>query len=93
MSALMNETTNTTAVPIHQPRVLLMCEEGFDVAAWREFLKLPGCTIQVCHNYVEFLLYLEHEPYQLAMVFGKNLSPDFWTAAARFVEVLSPDYS
>lgn len=78
----------TTQEPFHQLRILIMCEEDSDVAIWREVVRLPGCTVQVCHNYIEFLLYLEHESFELVMIFeGEGASPDYRTAAANLAEV------
>lgn len=72
----------------HQLRILLMCDEDSDVAIWREVVRLPGCTIQVCHNYIEFLLYLEHDSFQLVMIYeGGEPSSDYRNAAANLAEV------
>lgn len=68
-------------------KVLAMCGEELDAAVLRELLRIPGCTVQVCHNLIELLLYLEHETFQLVMIFeGENPSPDCQAAAKQLAD-------
>ncbi len=59
-------------------KVLLMSENDADLASCRELLRSPGCTVQMCSNYVELLLHLEHEAFQLVIMFEEEESPSAW---------------
>lgn len=50
-------------------RVLVMGEDNLCVSRWKKWLGLQGCLVQVCRTYLEFLLYLEHEPFSLLVIF------------------------
>lgn len=61
-------------------RVLVMSEDGMDLGTSKELLRLPGYRVQTCSSYVEMLLHLEHESFQLVIIFeGKKSSPE-WQA-------------
>lgn len=67
--------------------VLLMSENGVDLASCRELLRLPGCKVQTCSNYVELLLHLEHETFQFVIILeGGKSSPEWQAAVAQVAE-------
>ena len=58
--------------------VLLMSEDGAGLETCKKLLRLPGCRVLMCSNYVELLLHLEHEAFQLViMVEGKKARPEW----------------
>lgn len=67
------ETASTPAL-----KVLVVSEKGADLATCRELLRLPGCSVQTCSNYIEVLLRLEHENFRLAIVFEGENDPPEW---------------
>lgn len=57
--------------------------DGAEIATRRELSRMPGCSVQTCSNYVELLLRLEHETFQLVIICeGKN-SPTGWHDAVK----------
>jgi hypothetical protein len=81
------ETRSTAPESPQEPKVLLMCQNPVDVAIWRDLLQLPACMVQACHDYIEFLLYLEHEAFQLVVICeGENPSADWRSAAVCVTE-------
>lgn len=50
-------------------RVLMMGEDDQGISNWEEGLQLHGCLVQVCRTYLEFMLFLEHEPFNLVVIF------------------------
>lgn len=71
--------------PIKQPTVLIMCEDSIEAERWTKLLTSTGCAVKVCSNFVEMLLYLEHEPFQLVILLeGETHSPS-WRTAAEFI--------
>lgn len=64
-------------------RLLLMSENRADLAACTELFRLPGCRIQTCSNYVELLLHLQHEAFQLVIMFEGESAPPEWEAVIK----------
>ena len=62
-----------------------MCEDPVEAARWRDLVGSPGCTVKACSNFVELLLYLEHEAFQLVMILeGESPTPG-WRVAAEYI--------
>ena len=62
-------------------RILVMCEAELEPATRQELEKIPGSVVYVCSSSIELLLYLEHQRFELVMVFWEqNPSPDFLAA-------------
>jgi len=59
-------------------RVLLMTEETADLSACTALLQSSGCDVQPCSSYVELLLYLEHESFQLVIIFERKNAQNNW---------------
>lgn len=62
----------------HSPRVLLMAGNPSDNLACTTLLESSGFSIQSCSSYIELLLYLEHEPFQLVVIFERARSQMQW---------------
>jgi hypothetical protein len=71
------------AGPSQKIRVLLMSGDGMETATRWELSRLPGCSVQTCSNYVELLLRLEHEAFQLVIIFEGENSPPGWQEAVK----------
>lgn len=54
--------------------VLVLADDGRDYGVSKELLRLPGYTVRTCSDYVEMLLYLEHETFQLVIIFESEKS-------------------
>jgi len=59
-------------------RVLLMAGPHADSLACARLLKASGCDVQSCSNYIELLLFLEHESFQLVVIFERSNSQEQW---------------
>ena len=68
-----------------EPKVLLMCEDPVDAGRWCELLSSPGCTVKACSNFLELLLYLEHEDFQLVMILEGETPTPGWRIAAEYI--------
>lgn len=55
-----------------------MAEDITDLSACTTLLQSSGCEVQPCCGYVELLLYLEHESFQLVIIFEKKSSQNKW---------------
>lgn len=66
-------------------RVLLMAEDPTDNMACTEALESSGCEVRSCSSYIELLLYLEHESFQLVMIFERKNSENQWREFIREV--------
>lgn len=74
-------TGNRVIVP--PARILLMAEDAADNVAYAELLRSSGCEAQPCSSYVELLLYLEHETFQLVIIFERKNSENEWHEVIR----------
>lgn len=70
---------------VPRARVLLMAEEAAHNAACTKVLESSGCEVRSCCSYVELLLYLEHESFQLVMVIESENSENQWREVIRQV--------
>ena len=71
-----------------EPKVLLMCEDPREAARWSDLVSSPGCTVKACRNFIELLLCLERETFQLVMLLeGETPTPGWRTAAEYIAEV------
>lgn len=55
-----------------------MAEDAADLSACTALLQSSGCEVQPCCSYVESLLYLEHESFQLVIVFERKNFQNNW---------------
>lgn len=86
MSRLDSSTAETGRRPLVPPaRVLLMAEDPADNMVCMELLQSCGCEAQPCCSYVELLLYLEHETFQMVIIFERANSEDKWHELIRRV--------
>lgn len=68
-----------------EPKVLLMCEDSMKAAWCSDVVSSLGCTVKACSNFIELLLYLKHETFQLvAILEGKRPMPG-WRVAAECI--------
>jgi hypothetical protein len=68
-------------------RLLLMSENSADLMACKDLLRLPGCRVQTCSNYIELLLHLQHEAFQLVIMFqGENAPPEWQSVVKQAAE-------
>ena len=80
-------TGSGEAKPSPMPRLLLMSEKRGDLAACRDQLRLPMYRVQKCSDYVELLLHLQHEVFQLVIIFeGENTPPEWKTVIKQAAE-------
>lgn len=77
-------TKKPASKPPQDPRVLLMCEDPMDVAMWGSLLGVLGCKVQACSSFIELLLRIEHEPYQMVMILEGLCPTPGWKTAAMF---------
>jgi len=83
----LRETRSAGAESSRVLRLLLMSENSADLSACKELLRLPGCRLQTCSNYVELLLYLQHEAFQLVIMFeGENAPPEWQSVVKQAAE-------
>jgi hypothetical protein len=68
-----------------KPKVLLMCKDPIDAARWSTLVTSPSCTVTTCSNFLELLLYLEHETFQLVMILEGKTSAPGWRIAAEYI--------
>ena len=74
-----------TQKPTRQPTVLVMCEDSTEGERWTKLLTATGCTVKVCGNFVEMLLYLEHELFHLVIILEGEAHTPSWRTAAEFI--------
>jgi hypothetical protein len=77
------ETSNAGAASSAVRRLLLTSENREYLAVCARRLRSPGCKIPTCSGYVELLLYLQHEAFQLVIVFEGENAPPEWRAVVR----------
>ena len=71
--------------PVKEPTLLFMCEDSVEAEKWSKLLTSTGCAVKLCSNFVEMLLYLEHEIFHLVIILeGETHSPS-WRTAAEFI--------
>ena len=75
------KSMRTESVPAS--RVLLMSQNAADLATCAELLRLPGSRVQMCSNYIELMLYLEHEAFQLVIMFEGDKAPPEWQGVVK----------
>jgi hypothetical protein len=86
MSSMMRSGSamQDVAEPFQAMRVLVMPGDGTAFATCRELSRLPGCSVQTCSSYLELLLRLEHEDFQLVIIFeGEDSPPLEWHDAVQ----------
>lgn len=71
--------------PTKEPTVLIMCDDSTEAEGWTKLLTSTDCAVKVCSNFVEMLLYLEHELFHMVIILeGETHSPS-WRTAAEFI--------
>lgn len=71
--------------PVKGPTVLVMCEDSAEAERWSKLLTSTGCAVKVCSNFVEMLLYLEHEIFHLVIILEGETHSSSWRTAAEFI--------
>ncbi len=79
------EATAHVRESFQEPKVLLMCEGPLYAAMSGELLSFLGCSVKACSNFVELLLYLEREPFQLVMILEGETPTPGWRTAAEYI--------
>jgi len=79
----LRETGSGGSKPSPMLRLLLMSENSGDFAVCRDRLRLPMCRVQTCSDYFELLLHLQHEAFQLVIIFEGENAPPEWKAAIK----------
>jgi DNA-binding NtrC family response regulator len=77
-SVIKDQETRTTGTESSALRVLLMSEDNADLETCKELMRSPGCRVQMCSNHDELLLHLEHEAFQLVIMFEAEKVPPEW---------------
>jgi hypothetical protein len=69
--------------------VLLMCADP-KLAAWSsDLVSSLGCTVNACSNFIELLLYLKHETFQLVVILEGERPTPGWRTAAEYIAGVS----
>lgn len=61
----------------------MLADDDRDYGISRELLRLPWYTVRTCSNYVEMLLYLDHETFQFVVIFESEKSGAIWQGEIR----------
>lgn len=81
MSMTSKRTETPEPAPSPEARVLLMAESPTELALQQEILQLPPGSVEMCSDYLELLLRLEHESYRLVVIFEGEHPPAEWPEA------------
>ena len=83
------EAGSSEARASQKARVLLMSENDKDLGTCRALVRLPDSQVETCSSYVELMLRLEHEAYELVIIFEGEKSSPGWEAAVSEAAVAS----
>ncbi len=72
-----------------EPKVLLMCEDPMKAAWCSDVVSSLGCTVKACSNFIELLLYLKHEAFQLVVILEGERPKPGWRNAAEYIAEIS----
>ena len=79
------ETGNPVSGPPYKFRILVMCDGELHPATYSELEQVPGSIIETCHDFLELQLHLEHETFQVVMIFEEDRPSLDCRAAANYL--------